>query len=175
MVLPSLPTSQQPGSFMNSQYSVHNNASSLQHTGVSLNPGIPAHFQNYRPIEHGQPIVPSQPHAHVFTPQNSYPNPAMQTQGGPVQYSDPTTGPSSPSMSGSPTPASSTSSPAYVCDVCRAVFTRPQNLKRHYESQHTSMEHVCPYCRKNYARVDSLKRHMDKHCDKMPQSSRDGE
>jgi len=163
--------SHQPGQFVDPQYPQYN-ASSMHGMGASLNPGIPAHFQNYRPIENGQPIVPSQYRA---TPQNPYPNPTMQTQGGHAQYLDPATGVGpSPATSGYPSPPASTSSSPYACDLCGAAFTLPQNLKRHYESQHTTMAHVCPYCQKSFTRVDSLKRHIERPCSRMPQSAPEG-
>ena len=161
--------SQQQGQFLNPQHPQYN-ASGTHGMGASLNPGIPAHFQNYRPIEHGQPVVPSQYGAPFANPQNPYPNPAMQTWGGHAQYLDPATGVGpSPATPGPPSPPSSTSSNTLACDICHAPFTLPQNLKRHYESQHTTVVHVCPYCQKPFTRVDSLKRHMDRPCSKMPQ------
>ncbi|KAI0256353.1 hypothetical protein BJV78DRAFT_1278858 [Lactifluus subvellereus] len=175
--LPTLPIAQQSASSVNSQFIPQHYASDghHHHPGTLLNPTVPAHFQNYRPIEHGQPIVPSQSHAHISTPQKPYPNPnpAIQTQGGHAQYSNPANNPSSPIGYGSPSPPSSSSSP-HACGVCGATFTRPHDRKRHYESQHTTIEHVCQYCRKSYARVDSLKRHLDRPCDKMPQSAQKG-
>jgi hypothetical protein len=171
--LPSIPIAQQSGSFVNPQYPPQHNTSDGHRTRALLNPGIPTHFQNYRPIEHGQPIVPSQPYAQYFTPQSPYPNPAMQTRDGHPQYVDPAIPPSS-TMSGYPPSPSSSYSSTHACDVCGATFTRPQNLKRHYESQHTTMEHKCPYCQKSYTRVDSLKRHLDRPCDKMPQFAQGG-
>lgn len=166
-------TSQQTGQFVNPQYPQYN-ASSTHGMGVSLNPGIPTHFQSYHPIEHGQPIVPSQYRAHSTTPQNPYPNPAMQTRGGHAQYFDPTTGMGpSPTTSGHSSPSPSTSNPL-ACDICGAPFTLSQNLKRHYESQHTTMEHVCPYCQKSFTRVDSLKRHVDRPCSQMPRAPPEG-
>jgi uncharacterized Zn-finger protein len=178
--LPSLPIAQQSGSAMNSQFIPQQQYSSDGHhpqPGVLLNPGVPAHYQNYRPIEQGQPIVPSQAQAHFATSQKPYPNPnpnpARQTQGVHAQYSNPANNPSSPIGYGSPSPPSSSSSP-HACGVCGATFTRPHDRKRHYESQHTTIEHVCQYCRKSYARVDSLKRHLDRPCDKMPPSARRG-
>jgi hypothetical protein len=145
------------------------------HARVLLNPGVPGRFQNYRPIEQGQPIVPSQHQVHYYSPQKPYPNPAMQTQGGHAQYSNPAKVPTSPIGYGSPSPPSSSSSSSpHACGVCGATFTRPHDRKRHYESQHTTIEHVCQYCRKSYARVDSLKRHLDRPCDKMPQSAQKG-
>lgn len=162
---------------MNTQYIPQNYSSDghHHHPGTLLNPSVPPHFQNYRPIEHGQPIVPSQSLAHFATPQKPYPNPnpAMQTQGVHAQYSNPANNPTSPIGYGSPSPPSSSSSP-HACGVCGATFTRPHDRKRHYESQHTTIEHVCQYCRKSYARVDSLKRHLDRPCDKMPQSAQKG-
>ncbi|KAI9507472.1 hypothetical protein F5148DRAFT_1308196 [Russula earlei] len=167
---PSLPITQQSGSSM-SQYSPQHYASDPHQSGVMLNPGVPPHYQYYRPIEHGQPIVPSQHHSHSGVPQKPYPNPANQTQGSHAQYSNPANNPSSSVVYGSPSPPSSSSSSSpHACGVCGATFTRPHDRKRHYESQHTTIEHVCQYCRKSYARVDSLKRHLDRPCDKMPQS-----
>jgi hypothetical protein len=168
-------TPQQTGQFVNPQYPQYS-ASSTHAMGVSLNPGIPTHFQNYHPIEHGQPIVPSQYRAHSATPQNPYPNPAMQTRGGHAQYLDPATGMGpSPATSGHSSPSSSTSSSnPLTCDICGAPFTLPQNLKRHHESQHTTMEHVCPYCQKRFTRVDSLKRHVDRPCSQMPRAPPEG-
>ena len=163
---------------MNPQYSPQQYASDAQHARVLLNPGVPGRFQNYRPIEQGQPIVPSQHQhqVHYYNPQKPYPNPAMQTQGSHAQYSNPAKVPTSPSIGyGSPSPPSSSSSSSpHACGVCGATFTRPHDRKRHYESQHTTIEHVCQYCRKSYARVDSLKRHLDRPCDKMPQSAQKG-
>ena len=169
-----LPIAQQSGSSVNPQYLPQHYPTDTHHPGVVLNPGVPPHYQNYRPIEHGQPIVPSQPHAPFVTPQKPYHNPAMQTQGGHAQYSNPANSPSSPIGYGSPSPPSSSSSSPHACGVCGATFTRPHDRKRHYESQHTTIEHVCQYCRKSYARVDSLKRHLDRPCDKMPQSAQKG-
>lgn len=173
--VPGLPIAQQSGSSISHQYIPQHYASDGQQ-GVLLNPGVPPHYQNYRPIEHGQPIVPSQPHGHgqYVTPQKPYTNPAMPAQGGhAAQYSNPANHPSSPILYGSPSPPSSSSSP-HACGVCGATFTRPHDRKRHYESQHTTIEHVCQYCRKSYARVDSLKRHLDRPCDKMPQPAQKG-
>ena len=48
---------------------------------VLLNPGVPGHFQNHRPMEQGQPIVPSQHQVHFFAQQKPYPNLAMQKLG----------------------------------------------------------------------------------------------
>jgi hypothetical protein len=173
--LSGLPIAQQSGSSMNPQYPPQHYASDAHHPGVMLNPEVPSHYQNYRPIQHGQPVVPSQPHSQFVTPQKPYPNPAMQTQGGHAPYSNPANNPSSPVGYGSPSPPSSSSSSSpHACGVCGATFTRPHDRKRHYESQHTTIEHVCQYCRKSYARVDSLKRHLDRPCDKMPQSAQKG-
>lgn len=174
--LQSLPIAQQSGPSVNPQYSPHQQyTSDAQHSRVLLNPGVPGRFQNYRPIEQGQPIVPSQHQAHYYNPQKPYPNPAIQTQGGHAQYSNPAKVPTSPIGYGSPSPPSSSSSSSpHACGVCGATFTRPHDRKRHYESQHTTIEHVCQYCRKSYARVDSLKRHLDRPCDKMPQSAQKG-
>jgi uncharacterized Zn-finger protein len=175
--LPSVPIAQQPLArpSVNPQYPSRHFASDAHHAaGVYVNPGIPAHFQNYRPIEHGQPVVPSQSHAHFVTPQDPYPNPATWTQDTHSHYSNLATSSSSPTMSGYPAPLPSAPSLPHICDVCGATFTRPQNLKRHRESQHTTMEHICPYCGKSYTRVDSLKRHMDKPCDKLPRSAQQG-
>lgn len=171
--LQSLPMAQQSGPSMNAQYAPHHYQPDAHHTRVLLNPGVPGRFQNYRPIEQGQPIVPSQHQVQFFSQQKPYPNPAMQTQGSHAQYSNPAKVPSSPIGYGSPSPPSSSSSP-HACGVCGATFTRPHDRKRHYESQHTTIEHVCQYCRKSYARVDSLKRHLDRPCDKMPQSAQKG-
>jgi uncharacterized Zn-finger protein len=171
----SLPMAQQSGSSVNPQYSPQHYPPDAHHTRVLLNPGVPGRFQNYRPIEQGQPIVPSQHQVHFFAQQKPYPNPAMQTQGSHAQYSNPAKVPSSPPIGyGSPSPPSSSSSSPHACGVCGATFTRPHDRKRHYESQHTTIEHVCQYCRKSYARVDSLKRHLDRPCDKMPQSAQKG-
>lgn len=173
--LPSI-TPQQPGQFVNPQYPQYN-AFGTHGMGASLNPGVPAHFQNYRPIEHGQPVVPSQYRAPFTTPQNPYPNLTMQTWGGHAQYLDPATGVGvgpSPATPGPSSSSSSTSSNPLACDLCGAGFTLPQNLKRHYESQHTTVAHVCHYCQKPFTRVDSLKRHMDRPCSKMPQSPPEG-
>ncbi|KAI9455475.1 hypothetical protein BJY52DRAFT_644987 [Lactarius psammicola] len=174
--VPGPPIAQQSGSSISHQYLSQQYASDGQQA-VLLNPGVPAHYQNYRPIEHGQPIVPSQPHGHgqYVTPQKPYPSPAMQAQGGhAAQYSNPANHPSSPTGYGSSSPPSSSSSSPHACGVCGATFTRPHDRKRHYESQHTTIEHVCQYCRKSYARVDSLKRHLDRPCDKMPQAGQKG-
>jgi uncharacterized Zn-finger protein len=162
------------------QYLSQHFASDAHHAArVYLNPGIPAHYQHYRPINNGQPIVPSQSHAQFVNPQNAYSEPATWAQGVRAQYSDSAMSPPpSSTMSGYPPPPPSPPTPSsstlHVCDVCGAAFTRPQNLKRHRESQHTSMEHICPYCGKNYTRVDSLKRHIDRPCDKMPRSAQEG-
>jgi hypothetical protein len=174
--MPNLPIAQQSGSSVNPQYPAQHYPLDAHHTGMPLNPGIPAHYQNYRPIEHGQPVVPSQHNAHFVAPQKPYPpNPAIQTQGGHAQYSNPANSPSPPIGYASPSsPSSSSSSSPHACGVCGATFTRPHDRKRHYESQHTTIEHVCQYCRKSYARVDSLKRHLDRPCDKMPQSAQKG-
>jgi len=174
--LQSLPIAQQSGPSVNPQYSPQQYTSDAQHARVLLNPGVPGRFQNYRPIEQGQPIVPSQQQVHYYNAQKPYPNPAMQTQGGHhAQYSNPAKVPTSPIGYGSPSPPSSSSSSSpHACGVCGATFTRPHDRKRHYESQHTTIEHVCQYCRKSYARVDSLKRHLDRPCDKMPQSAQKG-
>jgi len=174
--LQSLPIAQQSGSSVNPQYSPQQQyTSDAHHARVLLNPGVPGRFQNYRPIEQGQPIVPSQHQVQYYNPQKPYPNPAMQTQGGHAQYSNPAKVPTSPIGYGSPSPPSSSSSSSpHACGVCGATFTRPHDRKRHYESQHTTIEHVCQYCRKSYARVDSLKRHLDRPCDKMPQSAQKG-
>lgn len=168
-------TSHQAGQFGNPQYPQYN-ASGTPGMGASLNPGVPAHFQNYRPIENGQPIVPSQYRVHSAIPQGPYPNPAMQTQGGHAQYLNPVTGVGpSPATYGHPSPAASTSAASpYACELCGATFTLTQNLKRHYESQHTTMVHVCPYCQKSFTRVDSLKRHIERPCSMMPQSAPEG-
>ena len=163
---------------MNPQYPSQHFASDAHHAARAyLNPGIPAHYQNYHPIDNGQPIVPSQSHAQFVSPQNTYSDPATWTQGAHAQYSDSAMNPSS-TTSGYPAPVPSPPTPSsptlYACDVCGATFTRPQNLKRHRESQHTSMEHICPYCGKSYTRVDSLKRHMDRPCDKIPRFTQEG-
>jgi len=173
---PSLSITQQSGPSMSAPYSPQHYASDANHAGVLLNPGVPPHLQYYRPIEHGQPIVPSQQHhTHSTPPQKPYPNPANQTQGGHPQYSNPTNNSSASVGYGSASPPSSSSpSSPHACGVCGATFTRPHDRKRHYESQHTTIEHVCQYCRKSYARVDSLKRHLDRPCDKMPQSVQKG-
>jgi len=175
--VPMLPIAQQSGSSVNPQYPPQHYAVDPHQAGVLLNPGVPVHYQNYRPIERGQPVVPSQYDAHLVSPQKPYPNPpnpAIQTQGGHAQYSNPANSPSPPIGYGSPSPPSSSSSSPHACNVCGATFTRPHDRKRHYESQHTTIEHVCQYCRKSYARVDSLKRHLDRPCDKMPQSAQKG-
>jgi len=172
---PSLPITQQSGSSMSPPYSPQHYASDANHAGVLLNPGVPPHFQYYQPIEHGQPIVPSQHHTHSTSSQKPYPNTANQAQGSLPQYSNPANNPSASVGYGSASPPSSSSSPSpHACGVCGATFTRPHDRKRHYESQHTTIEHVCQYCRKSYARVDSLKRHLDRPCDKMPQSAQKG-
>ena len=164
---------------MNPQYPSQHFASDAHH--VYLNPGVPAHYQNYRPINNGQPIVPSQSHAQFVNPQNAYSDPATWTQGAHAQYSNSTmntssspTTPGYPAPAPAPSPPTPSSSTLHVCDDCGATFTRPQNLKRHRESQHTSTEHICPYCEKSYTRVDSLKRHMDRPCDKMPRCAQEG-
>jgi len=163
---------------VNPQYPSQHFASDAHHAARAyLNPGIPAHYQNYHPIDNGQPIVPSQSHAQFVSPQNTYSGPATWTQGAHAQYLDSSMNPSS-TTSGYPAPVPSPPTPSsptlYACDVCGATFTRPQNLKRHRESQHTSMEHICPYCGKSYTRVDSLKRHMDRPCDKIPRFTQEG-
>ncbi|KAF8268607.1 hypothetical protein EI94DRAFT_1130890 [Lactarius quietus] len=73
---PGYPIAHQSGSSISHQYLPQHYASDGQQA-VLLNPGVPSHYQNYRPIEHGQPIVPSQPHGHgqYGTPQKPYPNP----------------------------------------------------------------------------------------------------
>jgi len=169
---PSLPITQQSGPFVGPSYPPQYHASDANHAGVLLNLGIPSHFQYYRPIGHGQPIVPSQHHTHSTAPQGSYPNPSNQVQDSHPQYPDPANPSASVGHGSDPPPSSSSSSSAYVCEVCGATFTRSDNRKRHKESQHdTTIEHVCPYCQKSYARADSLKRHLDRPCDKMPQSA----
>ena len=165
---PSLPITQQSGLLMGLPDSPQHYASDANHAGVLLNPGVPSHFQYYRPIEHGQPIVPSQPHTHsTAPPQGPYPNPADQAQGGHPQYSN-AANPSASVGYGFASPPSSSSSSPHACGVCGAMFTRADNRKRHHDTQHTTIEHVCQYCQKSYARVDSLKRHLDRPCDKMP-------
>jgi len=168
---PRLPITRQSGPFMPPPYPPQHHASDANHAGVLLNPGIPSHFQYYRPIEHGQPIVPLQHHTHSTAPQGPYPNPSNQAQGSHPQNPNPAN-PSASVGYGSDSPPSS--SPAYPCGVCEATFTRSDNRKRHYGTQHTTIEHVCPYCQKSYARRDSLKRHLDRPCDKMPQSAQKG-
>jgi len=164
---PSLPITQQSGSSMSPPYSPQHYASDANHAGVLLNPGVPSHFQYYRPIEHGQPTVPSQHHTHSTAPQRPYPNPANQAQDSHPQILN-AANPSASVGYGFASPPSSSSSSPHACGVCGAMFTRADNRKRHHDTQHTTIEHVCQYCQKSYARVDSLKRHLDRPCDKMP-------
>ena len=110
--VPMLPIAQQSGSSVNPQYPPQHYAVDPHQAGVLLNPGVPVHYQNYRPIERGQPVVPSQYDAHLVSPQKPYPNPpnpAIQTQGGHAQYSNPANSPSPPIGYGSPSPPSSSS------------------------------------------------------------------
>jgi hypothetical protein len=45
---------------VNIRYFLQHDLPDVHHTRVLLNPGVPGRFQNYRPIEQGQLIVPSQ-------------------------------------------------------------------------------------------------------------------
>jgi hypothetical protein len=168
-----IPTTQQPGSSVNTQYISQHYVSDTHYMGPLLDPTILSHFQNYCLTTPGQAIVPSQSHAHLVRSQKNFPIPATQTQDGHDQYfnTPDDASPALPIVYGCPTPPTSSSTSPHACDVCGATFTRPHNRKRHYESQHSMIEHVCKYCRKSYTRVDSLKRHLDKPCDQMPQST----
>jgi hypothetical protein len=54
-----------------------------------------------------------------------------------------------------------------VCHECDASFSRPHDLRRHFETQHLESPpiHRCQHCQKEFSRSDSLKRHLDKRCE----------
>jgi hypothetical protein len=50
----------------------------------------------------------------------------------------------------------------HQCKVCGVIFTRPENLQRHYDSTHNKMKIKCPNCNINCTRKDTLNKHLKK-------------
>ncbi|KAI9291233.1 hypothetical protein K502DRAFT_283807, partial [Neoconidiobolus thromboides FSU 785] len=51
-----------------------------------------------------------------------------------------------------------------VYESCKRVFKRPEHLKRHYQSLHTSYKpYACTHCQKRFARSDNLNQHLKIH------------
>ncbi|GFR25524.1 hypothetical protein TNCT_415461 [Trichonephila clavata] len=48
---------------------------------------------------------------------------------------------------------------SFTCPKCEKVFTRRNNMNRHFKTLHSESSNICPVCKTTFKRLDNLKRH----------------